>query len=414
MSTTIKATILKHHKKTDGTYNVKIRITHNRMSRYLDTNHHVTDKQLKKDLSIKDSVILLSLDKTINAYRKKISELNDRLYSFDCDALVKHLTARTEEIDIIEFGRAFYGRLIKEGKPGSAGNIRAVVFSLIDFFKNDSVPIINITSKMLENYEKYLRTERSLTRNIPGRKSYIINSPPLSDAGLHNHMRDLRLLFNAARNYYNDEDLGIIRVPNYPFKKYKIKPRPETKKRNLTISEVLKIKNFKPEMVDGRVELAKDLFMLSLYMCGTNSVDFYYLTRSNIVNDRLEYKRAKTKSKRKDQAFISLKIVDEAKPLVAKYVGILSERYSTHTGLSTALSYGMRKLQKLLEIEEVTFYWARHTFATLARNKCRKSKDDVALALNHVDEGTKVTDIYIEKDWSIVDEVQEAVVKLFR
>lgn len=39
------------------------------------------------------------------------------------------------------------------------------------------------------------------------------------------------------------------------------------------------------------------------------------------------------------------------------------------------------------------------------------SKDDVALALNHVDEGNRVTDIYIAKDWRIVDEVQEKVLK---
>jgi hypothetical protein len=39
-------------------------------------------------------------------------------------------------------------------------------------------------------------------------------------------------------------------------------------------------------------------------------------------------------------------------------------------------------------------------------------KDDVALALNHIDQGNKVTDIYIEKDWSIVDEVQSNVLAL--
>lgn len=39
-------------------------------------------------------------------------------------------------------------------------------------------------------------------------------------------------------------------------------------------------------------------------------------------------------------------------------------------------------------------------------------KDDVALALNHVDEWHRTTDIYIEKNWSIVDEVQEKALSL--
>jgi hypothetical protein len=50
----------------------------------------------------------------------------------------------------------------------------------------------------------------------------------------------------------------------------------------------------------------------------------------------------------------------------------------------------------------------------LARNSCRMSKDDVGLALNHIDEGHRTTDIYISKDWTIVDEVQVKVITLLR
>jgi hypothetical protein len=42
------------------------------------------------------------------------------------------------------------------------------------------------------------------------------------------------------------------------------------------------------------------------------------------------------------------------------------------------------------------------------------SKDDIALALNHVDEGNRTTDIYIAKDWKIVDDVQRKVISQFR
>lgn len=65
----------------------------------------------------------------------------------------------------------------------------------------------------------------------------------------------------------------------------------------------------------------------------------------------------------------------------------------------------------MIGLSEVTFYWARHTFANVARNKCRMSKDDIALALNHVDEGNRTTDIYIAKDWKIVDDVQRKVME---
>lgn len=71
----------------------------------------------------------------------------------------------------------------------------------------------------------------------------------------------------------------------------------------------------------------------------------------------------------------------------------------------------MEQICRMTGLSGVTFYWARHTFVTVARNDCRVNKDDVALALNHVDEGNRVTDIYIAKDWRIVDEVQEQVLK---
>jgi hypothetical protein len=43
-------------------------------------------------------------------------------------------------------------------------------------------------------------------------------------------MRDLRTLFNAAREKYNDEDLGIVKIPHYPFKKYKVGTPPQQQK----------------------------------------------------------------------------------------------------------------------------------------------------------------------------------------
>jgi len=81
-----------------------------------------------------------------------------------------------------------------------------------------------------------------------------------------------------------------------------------------------------------------------------------------------------------------------------KYLGCLSSKYTRREGLDSALSKGMKVLRDLAGVPDITFYWARHSFARLARNSCRLSKDDVALALNHVDKGHRTTDIYIAKD----------------
>ncbi len=406
---TVSAKVFEHHKKSDGTYNVKICVHHKNLRRYIDTNHYVVSKQLTKDYKIKDPFIADKVEQQLRDYRKMISELDDRLDYFTADSLRDYLRDKDEDIDFIKFCTQHIERLKKEGRGGSAKNQAVIRNSLVDYFKRPSLSIKEINSNMLMSYERYLRSERTMTRYNQDNKAVVTTEKGLSDSGLHNHMRDLRTLFNAAREMYNNEDLGIYRIKHYPFKKYKVGSPPLTKKRNNTLEQVLTIRDCvtKP---GSRAELAKELYMLSFYLCGMNAVDLYNLSERDIRNGRVDYNRSKTEGKRKDNAFISIKIVDEAKPLLEKYLGKLRERYSSANCLNWALSKGMEQLRKLTGIPELTLYWARHTFANTARNDCRMSKDDVALALNHVDEGNRTTDIYIAKDWKIVDDVQRKVI----
>lgn len=113
--------------------------------------------------------------------------------------------------------------------------------------------------------------------------------------------------------------------------------------------------------------------MLSFYLCGINAIDFYKIDYV-IKNGRIEYKRSKTANRRKDNAFISIKVPRGAKPLLQKYQGVLNGRYASISNLNKALSVEMKELQVLTGIPKVTFYWARHAFGNLARNTCRMSK----------------------------------------
>jgi integrase len=411
---TVSAKVFEHHKKTDGTYNVKICIHHKSDRRYLDTVHYVVKKQLTAKMKIKDSFINDLVDEQLKGYRKVISELGEKLNFFTAESLREYMRDKDADVDFIKFCQIHIEQLKKENRNGTAGTHRTVRNSLIDYFKRDSVSITEINSNMLVSYERFLRGKRTMTRIVTeDGQTKEKTTDGLSDSGLHNHMRDLRTLFNGACNMYNNEDLGIYRIKHYPFKRYKVGSAPVTKKRNNTLEEIIKIRDCvtKP---GSRAELAKEIYMLSFYLCGMNAVDLYHLTRNNIRNGRIDYNRSKTQSRRKDNAFISIKVIEETRPLLEKYIENLSVRYSTYGVLDTALSQGMKQIRKLTGIAGSTIYWARHTFATVARNTCRISKDDVALALNHVDDEHRTTDIYIEKDWGIVDDVQIKVVTLIR
>lgn len=414
---TVDAKVFVHHYKNDGTYNVKIRLYHKSLTRFIDTSHYLCDKQLKvhpknkAELLIKDPFVNKLINAELDEYRIAISKLGARLKLFNVDDLRAYLVQSDEAIDLIQFSDDFISGLKVGGKGKSAANYNTVRNSLVDFFNRKKVFVDEINVDMLSNWEHYLRRERTITRlnqfNVP----VTTVQRPLTDASVHNYMRDLRSLFNHARKKYNRKSLGIIKIEHYPFDEYAIVEAPQTRKRNTDINTLKLIRDSNP-LPESRAGLARDLFMLSFYMCGINAVDLFKADKSNITKGRLEYNRSKTKDKRKDNAFISIRIIPQARPLINKYLGILCQRYSNIGSLNKALSAGMRELCKQIDAEGITYYWARHTVGNLARNKCRMSKDDVALALNHVDQGRKVTDIYVDKDWSIIDELQESVVKL--
>ena len=409
---TVDIKIFKHHKKADGTYNVKIRVTHKRDKRYFDTPHFVSERQLTPKLTIKDAFVRKQLNNLLDDYRATISGLGDKLDFFTAESLRDYLRDKNQVIDFIKFSNSHIEGLINDSRSGSAKTLQTVVLSLIDYFKRKVISPTEINEQMLSKYEKYLRNQRKITRLNQFDKPITRQVKGMGDAGVHNHFRDLRVLFKAAMKYYNKPQIGDNPIPYCPFDNYKIVDAPETKKRNLSIELLIQIRDFQAEP-GTRLELARDLFMLSFYFCGMNAVDLYSLEKENIVKGRINYNRTKTKSRRKDKAYISIKLVKPAELLINKYLGTLKLRYSSFSNLDRAVNEGLKALCKSLKIAPITFYWARHSFATLARNKCRMSKDDVALALNHIDSTHKTTDIYIEKDWSIVDDVQAAVLALF-
>ncbi len=64
-----------------------------------------------------------------------------------------------------------------------------------------------------------------------------------------------------------------------------------------------------------------------------------------------------------------------------------------------ALDKGLKKIGKLIGVDNLELYSARDTWATIATNDAGVDKFMVHTALNHVDPEMKVTDIYVRKSW---------------
>jgi len=213
------------------------------------------------------------------------------------------------------------------------------------------------------------------------------------------HMRNIRAVFNSA---IDDEVIGL---GLYPFRKYKIK-KEKTAKRNLTLDEIRQFKDFSLQGVPG---LSRDVFMLSFYLIGINLKDLSYLTKKDIKDGRIEYKRAKTGK------YYSIKLEPEAKKLFKKLCGKkylinLLERYQDYDSVKKEINKKLKIAAKKSGINKpVSTYYARHSWATIASD-LDIPKETISAALGH-EIGSKTTGIYIDYNLKKVDEANRKVIQ---
>lgn len=345
--------------------------------------------------------------------------MGNRIHRYTAKELAVYLAkkdaAQGEGIDFLKFGWDHVASLRKAGRNGSADNFRTMLNTLQDFFKRESLDISEITAGALRDLENFLRSERTITRKGRASKPVTTLRPPVTDTGVSNCMTYIRTLFNAAVDHFNDEDKGEIRIPHYPFRKYKVPAPAATAPRNVDVAVIRALRDH-PDTFK-RSDLARDVAMLSFYLVGINTVDLYNLEATSYENGRISYNRSKTRGKRQDKAFISIKVEPEAEPLIKKYQDPSRQRlfrfyrmYADSRSFNSAVNVGLKKiLPEGLPAKKKSGYITRHSWASIARNDCGISREVVHDALNHTDQGMRITDIYIEKDWSHIDRANRKV-----
>lgn len=408
---TFKALVLPHQKRQDNTYNIKIRINHQSETRYIATPWYAKEKDLGKNREIKSYRYIDLTNRLIQEYLDKYESLGAKVCGMSVDNLVDFLTEKEEEekpfeLDFVQYTRDYIEKLKKSGHNGTAASYQSAINSLVRYAGKQEIDIKVLTTKFINGWMKWIMA-------TPTRKGKCGGRAP------SHYASSLRAMHNRAKLEFNDEDSGIIRISNSPFAKAEIPKPPVTRKRALTIEQIRAIASLPipKESRGGRMELAKDAFLLSFFLVGMNAADLYNVT--DFDGERLTYQRMKTKTRRDDRAEISIKVEPEIVPLLKKYadrrkrrVFNFYNRYSTTNNFNAALNKGLKQVGKILGIDNLEFYAARHSWATIAVNDAGIDKYTVHEALNHVDPAMRVTDIYIKKNWSNIDRANRKVIDL--
>lgn len=397
---TLKIVIRPERQKKDGTWNVNIRISYKRSTAYVATPYFVVKQQLNKDYSIKDVFLLTQTSDELQRARKIVTSSFDKICNMTASEISEFLQTQlynkqTKSLNFIEFAEATLDEWESFGKA-SVNNYKITLRKILAFCGNRNLTFDQITPGFLSDFDKWLNLNGTGSR---GRALYFSN---------------LRSLFNTAIKHYNDEYNDVVLIRKNPFKYFTIPESSEPAKRALTLEQMKALINYQPEK--ETVQLGKDVFLLSFYLVGINSKDLFNLTK--IDHGRITYNRSKTKAQRKDNARISIKIEQPAMDIIQKYLDTSGERLlSFHQRYSTAQNFNkyineyLKTIGKAIGVEDLQYYAARHTWATLFVNECEGSESEAAFCLNHVSEH-KVTSGYIQKDFARIDRANQKVLNL--
>lgn len=415
---TINTEVVRTKRQSNECFTIRLRFTLDRRMKRLSTSLFATPKDLTKDFKIKSSSPLKSkVERLIRDYQEKCSQLQVELNNYTIEDIMDYLDGERQKqqtIDFIKFSREWIASTTIKGAP----NYTSALNALIRFIGKEELDVNLITLDFLENFKAFLNKEREArTKKLVQQGKRVPSNRSLSL-----YLVSIKKLFNEAKKKYNRKDKNLILIPNSPFEDFTIPKQEATRKRAISTDIIKKIWKLpykdikKGYKATCRYNLAKDCFILSFCLMGINSADLYNATE--MKGNTITYYRTKTKDRRLDNAKMVVDIPKIVQPLIEKYRDNTGKRlfnfyqyYGDEKTFNKAINYGLKEIGSLLEVDDLEYYAARHSWATIALNKVGIDKYIVHAALNHIDDSMKVTDIYIERDFVNENKANAKVVK---
>lgn len=406
---TFKCLIRPTDKKQDGTWNVKIRVTHNRQSRYISTPFFVTDEQITRGYKIKDRVVLDQVENKMREWRVASDKIGFLAEGVGVDHLIELIQNKADKKDFFAFMDDHIKKLEKDGRTKTAAARSVARNSFVRFVGKDRLYFSDIDSNLMLRYFEHIRQE-------------------LKPGSVETYITAIKCMYKDAQRIYNDDENNIIVVKYGVFKKIVMPNNVEFDERSFETPAQMQAVIDAPYTGIWCYDFAKDMFVLSFIMFGINPVDLFFAKKDQVVDGILSYRRSKIKRRNVRVAEKRIRLNDVARIILDKYS--CDKEYLIdfrgHSRRTTVVSYihaafqdaGLEPYDKKVRSGhgkgKYVFYTARHSMATFARNICKIDWDVVNDMLNHTPRNnTNTTDVYIKKDWNVQWEANEKLLALF-
>ena len=267
-------------------------------------------------------------------------------------------------------------RLVKElvgqGRRRTAETYRCALNRFAAFLPHGDIPISDIDKQLIVNYERHLKAD-GLTSNTT---SF--------------YMRVLHTIYNRAVNdQYTADQQPFTQVYTGIAK---------TRKRAITLADIQHIRQL--SNLPRHEELARDLFLFSLYTRGMAYIDMAYLKPANITGGILTYRRHKTgqtlsmRWEQQMQEIVDLHPspnADYLLPIIKRSNGRERSQYRESQRM---INYQLKSIgQKISLSLPLTMYVARHSWASIAHSM-NIPLSIISAGMGHTSEHT--TQIYLK------------------
>ena len=346
---TLKLTIFKAKVLKDGRHKIRIAVCHHQETSYIVTRFIIDNlSQFKNGQVVKRqdaATINMKLRNMLNEYQEKLDNIkNVEMYS--CTQLKAILTGAGNAQTAPTFqavANEYIEQLNKSGRENYAKLIERNCRYFTEFSKGDFL-LSDINPMIVENYSNFLRHTKGIGETTIG------------------------MMMSRTRTIVNrGVKQQLVKYDINPFAYYKIKTAP-VREVDLSIENIIKIKNYRPD--SKKLKVARDLFMLSFYLCGINLADLLQVDFRNV--DHVEYIRKKAVNLKQSDQRIVIPIPTAATPIIQRWMnkntGRLDFGYKfTYSNFYRYLTRNLNGMADELNIKEkVVYYSARKSFAQFA------------------------------------------------
>lgn len=293
----------------------------------------------------------------------------------------------------IEKGGSFFNffqlqttRMSEIEKVRTSETYRATFGKFKVFRKGEDLSPTQICSEMMEDFQAFLKSQN------------------LSMNTISFYIRIVRAVYNKAV----EQGMTINRDP---FRRV-YTGHDKTNKRALNTDEVRRIRHI--SLSNSGERFARDMFLFSFYTRGMAFVDMAYLKKKDLHDGVLTYKRHKTGQK------LSIRWEPVMQEIVNRYVShnkymlpIIHTADNKERNQYRNIQNRVNKLLKTVATksnvtQNLSMYWARHSWATIAREH-KLPVSVISHGLGHANERT--TEIYLKSiDISVVDTCNQEII----